>query len=135
MTKEEAHYNETIESVVRPARKQFDVSSVKLVGPRNTIFWHFKYNVGDRIWDIDAPGCFKRAKEKMWKFAIGSEYLKESEVPKDYLIVDEYICEKPFVRVLHADGRKDIIPFDCWEDGEKKFNELTRRYRLIKRPY
>ena len=71
----------------------------------------------------------------MWKFAIGSEYLKESEVPKDYLVVDEYICEKPFVRVFHADGRKDIIPFDSWEDGEKKFNELTRRYRLIKRPY
>ena len=134
MTEKEAHFEEKLEAIVSPNRKQFDVCSIKLFGPFEDPWCHFKYDVGDRIWDMDAPRFLRRAKEKMWKFFV-SDYILESNIPKKYVVCGTHLCNKPFLRILHADGRKEEIEFESWEEGEKKYNELVRRFRLIKRPY
>lgn len=136
-TRESLHYGEVQESVLRPGIKTASIVSVKLRGAWPNNFWHLAYAPGDRVYDMDAPAKWLRpAKEHIWRFL--HSYITETKVIEEdkFCVIDDQICEFPQIIIKRSDMQcAETIEYRDWHEAEKKYRELTRRFKLIKKPY
>lgn len=131
----------TKEAIVKPgAKNNTIVLGVKLCSYKEASIWHISIHKGKRIFN---PGIwiekqikpFSRAKENIFYNRWNEVYKSESEINKEgkFFVIDEVVCNLPRVVMKYTDGSNKEVEFTTFEEAEKKYKEVIRKYHLVEK--
>ena len=62
-------------------------------------------------------------------------HMSESEIKKEgnVVVIDEVVCNLPKVVMAYTDGSNKEVEFSTFEEAEKKYKEVVRKYHLVEK--
>lgn len=131
----------TKEAIVKPgAKNNTIVLSVKLCPYKEACIWQLSVHKGKRIfnpavWIEKQIKPFSRAQENIFYNRWNEVYMSESDINKEgkFVVIDEIVCHLPKVVMSYTDGSNKEVEFPTFEEAEKKYKEVIRKYHLVEK--